>query len=224
MDARWIPKGQCFFCHADTRGVVCDDCGQDLFARTQQRCPVCAASTVAERICGKCLLEPPIIDSTVVLTDYIYPFDRYVHTIKYHQQPQLLRSVAAELARRILLHGTELPDMIIPVPLHVSRVRQRGFNQASLLARHIGQSLDIPVIEAAVRNRKTQSQSGLDHKQRRNNVYGAFSLKQDVEVKRIAICDDVITTGATINELARLFRDNGCEEIQAWALARTPLY
>ncbi len=225
MDARWIPKGQCFFCHADTHSGICNDCKQDLYAGARNRCPVCAVTTVTGKICGQCLLNPPIIDNTIVLTDYAYPFDRYVRTIKYDQKPELIRSVAADLARLIARQEEMLPDIIVPVPLHASRMRQRGFNQASLLARHLGQILGAPVIDTiVVRNRETRSQSGLDHKQRRKNVHDAFTLNNNTDAMRIAICDDVITTGATINELGRLFRDRGCEDIQAWALARTPLY
>ncbi len=223
MDAGFLPSGPCFFCHADSTTYICNSCQQDLFFTTRTRCPVCALPSSTDRICGRCLLSPPAFDLSIVLTDYCYPFDRYLQALKYRHRPELMRLPASSLASTIRHETRDLPDVLIPVPLHASRQRQRGYNQADLLSRHLGRQLGIKVINnAIVRCRATASQSGLSHVQRRRNMRNAFIQRNPLGEIRVAICDDVITTGATVNELAKVLVANGCPEVQVWALARTP--
>lgn len=224
MDAGFLPRGPCFFCYAASTAYICDSCQQDLFVTAHSRCPVCALPSSTDRICGRCLLSPPAFDLTIVLTDYSYPFDRYLQAMKYRHRPELLQLPAFSLASTIRHETGELPDVLIPVPLHASRQRQRGYNQANLLSTQLGRQLGIKVIDTAVvRCRATASQSGLSHVQRRKNMRNAFIQRNPLAEKRVAICDDVITTGATVNELAQVLIANGCPEVQVWALARTPL-
>lgn len=224
MDAVFLPRGPCFFCHAISTTYICDSCQHDLFVTARARCPVCALPSSTNRICGRCLLSPPAFDLGIVLTDYCYPFDRYLQALKYRHRPELMQLPASCLTSTIRHETPELPDVLIPVPLHASRQRQRGYNQAGLLSVHLGRQLGIKVIDnAIVRCRATASQSGLSHIQRRKNMRNAFTQRNPLEEKRVAICDDVITTGATVNELAKVLVANGCLEVQVWALARTPL-
>ena len=114
-----------------------------------------------------------------------------------------------------------MPELIIPVPLHKSRLKERGFNQALELARPLGQRFGIPVdIQAIRRTRATAPQSGLDKKERRRNIRGAFELKGKPLARHIAIIDDVVTTGNTVNELARILRRGGATRVEVWAIAR----
>lgn len=222
MDARFLPQGPCFFCAAVSPAYICGDCRHELFIAERARCPVCALPAQEARICGGCLLNPPLFETTTVLTDYCYPFDRYIQTLKFQHRPELISLPATRLADEIIRQGG-LPEAIIPVPLHGSRQRQRGYNQALLIARALGRRLGVSVIDnAVIRCRATASQSGLKHRDRLGNVRKAFKLSRPLAVTRVAVCDDVVTTGATVNELAKLLIANGCSEVQVWALARTP--
>lgn len=168
-------------------------------------------------------MSPPEFELTTVLTDYSYPFNRYLQALKYQHRPELMQLPASCLATTIQHENRELPDALIPVPLHPARQRQRGYNQADLLATQLGRQLGIEVINnAVVRCLATASQSGLSYTQRRKNIRNAFVQRKALQVKQVAICDDVITTGATVNELARVLTANGCHQILVWALARTP--
>lgn len=114
------------------------------------------------------------------------------------------------------------PDAILPVPLHPNRLRERGYNQALELARVVGRRLGTPVEHRHCRRtRATQAQSDLDERRRLANIRGAFEAAPVVP-KRLAILDDVVTTGATVTELTRVLRRVGCEQIEVWTLARTP--
>jgi ComF family protein len=115
------------------------------------------------------------------------------------------------------------PDLILPVPLADARFRERGFNQAIEIGKVLERRMRIPLrADIVVRTRNTLEQTGLDHRSRRRNLRKAFAISQPLAVKHIAILDDVITTGSTMNELARTLRRSGATRIEAWAVARTP--
>lgn len=110
----------------------------------------------------------------------------------------------------------------MPMPLHPGRLRERGFNQSLEIAKKISRWLDIPLsADACQRTRDTPSQAGLKWKERRRNVRGAFACDQDLSGKRIAVLDDVMTTGATLNEISRILKERGASEVSAWVVART---
>lgn len=222
MDANSLLSGTCYFCAARSADYICADCKQDQIDVDVQRCPVCAEREPTARICGRCLRQPPAFDATLVLCDYRYPLNRYLHSLKYQHRPELVSALANELGRR-LQQQQRLPQAVIPVPLYQRRQRQRGFNQAVLLSRQLGRLLGIPVMDDVfVRSRDTASQSSLDVDQRRKNLRRAFKRVKPMAYRHVAVCDDVVTTGATANELARELRRAGCEEIEVWAVAKTP--
>jgi ComF family protein len=116
-----------------------------------------------------------------------------------------------------------LPDLILPVPLHRQRLRVRGFNQSLEIARPIGRHFGIPVTSRLCRRvRATPAQTGLDRKTRRKNLRQAFQLNGGVQGQAIALLDDVVTTGSTVTELARLLKRSGASRVDVWAVARTP--
>jgi ComF family protein len=116
----------------------------------------------------------------------------------------------------------DLPGMIIPVPLHGTRLRDRGFNQSRELARYVGKRLGIPLnIQSVSRFKATPPQMGLPAKDRRKNIRGAFAVNGTIEATHVALVDDVVTTGATVGELARVLKLNGVERVDVWAVART---
>ncbi len=151
------------------------------------------------------------------------PIQQAIHGLKYHAgflQAHLLgQLVAQKLGRR----AQAFPDLILPVPLHRTRLMRRGYNQALELAQILRRSLDIGVdANLAKRVRATPDQIGQSRAQRQKNLYGAFIVDARVAGKHIALLDDVMTTGATLAELARAARRAGAARIEAWAIARAP--
>jgi ComF family protein len=118
----------------------------------------------------------------------------------------------------------ELPDCLLPVPLHSSRLRQRGFNQSIEIARVIAKRLQIPIVhDAVIRRRSTESQTGLTAKQRQKNIRGAFDVVGDLAGKHVLIIDDVVTTGSTVNELAKVLKRKGVKRVGVLSIARAPI-
>lgn len=121
-----------------------------------------------------------------------------------------------------LAAGHPKPDLLLPMPLHPGRLKERGFNQSLEIAKPISRWLDIPLAaDACQRTRDTPTQTGLKWKERRRNVRGAFACDLDLSGKKIAILDDVMTTGATLNEISRVLKACGASEVSAWVVART---
>lgn len=154
---------------------------------------------------------------------YAYPVDRLVKRIKYREERQLTRVLGHLLAEEVLQHGADrLPSTILPMPLHPSRLRHRGFNQAADIAGWCGKHIGLTVAENQLsRIVDTGSLAGLNRQERQLRILGAFRATGDLEGKRVAIVDDVLTTGASARELAREIYDSGAESVELWVLART---
>ncbi len=213
-------SGACFFCLAKTECAWCKDCEQD-FIRETQRCPICARYSLHHHICGSCLNQQPSFANTETLFSYQYPANHLIKAFKFNNRPELARRFADKLAKRIMEKGSVLPEIIIPVPLHRKRQRERGYNQSLEFAQQLGRRLGLKVNSSLCsRIINTNPQSTLPMKIRRKNVKGAFSLNSDQIPKHIALVDDVITTGSTINELSKLFKKAGCQRIDIWTIAR----
>lgn len=216
----------CTLCgDAGHEGVnLCLGCRDDLpFNRHAcQQCALPLPDVAAKNaFCGQCQKQPPKFDRCYAPLRYAYPLDHLISNFKFRSklaQGQLLAGLMADF----LLHQQcELPELIIPVPLHVSRLRERGFNQALELARPLARRFNRPVdSRLAVRNRATLPQMELSKKARCKNVRGAFELIGQLEVRHVAIIDDVVTTGSTVNELATVLRRGGAERVDIWAIAR----
>jgi len=146
-----------------------------------------------------------------------------VHQLKFGEKIGFSRSIGEMLLMELLKTG-EKPDCILPVSLHKSRLRQRGFNQSIEISRVLAKNLVIPIEHAAVvRQRSTEAQSGLNAKQRQKNIKGAFSVVGTLNYKHVLIVDDVMTTGATVNELAKVLKKNKVERVGVLSIARAPL-
>jgi len=154
----------------------------------------------------------------VAVYAYAFPLDRLIQALKFDERLLLADFLAAALQP----DAGQLPDALIPMPLHSARLRERGHNQSLELARALSRRLGIPVwMEAAQRLRDTPPQASLPWKARQKNLRGAFACAPHVAGKRIAIVDDVMTTGASLNELARALKRAGATEVEAWVVART---
>lgn len=154
----------------------------------------------------------------MALGAYAFPFDKLVLALKYREKLNLAGQLGDRLAKRVSV----LPDCIVAMPLHPARLRERGFNQSQQLASRIGRQLALPVLPfACQRVRNTPSQSTLPWKERNRNMRKAFICSAEVEGKHVAVVDDVMTTGATLNELASAILNAGATEVSAWVVART---
>lgn len=220
--------GHCLLCNRPSGRALdlCADCETDL-PFNKPACQRCAlplpAAAPANPFCGHCQANPPPFQIAVVPLRYEFPVDRLVNAFK-HRGAFSRGALLAELLLRELQGRSDLPQLIAPVPLHWRRQFKRGFNQAGWLARYLGQRLDIPVEHRLFsRLRHTDQQQGQSRKQRLANLKQAFCLNRVATGKTIALVDDVMTTGSTVQSLAKLLEGAGAAGIEVWCLVRTPL-
>jgi ComF family protein len=181
----------------------------------------------AASVCGACLREPPPWSRTVAACDYGYPWDGLLTALKFHAALDLVPARAARLAHQADASGAMPVDTLLPVPLADARLRERGYNQAALLADAVARRLQLPCAPQALRRVvDTPHQTALPRAQRTANMRGAFAVEPGARTSlaghRVAVVDDVMTTGATLGEIARVLQAAGVVEVQAWVVARTP--
>jgi ComF family protein len=221
---------KCLLCDelAEQSLPLCGPCETDLPWLAGQ-CAVCALPLPTQGLaCGACLRQLPAFSRVEAPWHYAFPIDTLITRFK-HQARWPLGRLLAELLARHLHHayaeGLPRPHRILPVPLARARQRQRGFNQAAMLAHWLGRELQLPVDEhLLLRARDTPAQQGLDARARQRNLRQAFGLAAHaaVENQHLALIDDVLTTGATAHALARLLRQAGAARVDVYCLARTP--
>jgi ComF family protein len=229
--------GQCALCGAITRGAstgsnhcVCKNCSEHFFKPENDRCPVCArklkhsADGVA---CGACQSDAPAFDASIVVCDYAAPVDQLVQDLKFNARLALASAFAKLLRDTILLQGGLKADLITGVPLSSARLAERGFNQATEIAKPLANHLKLPLaLQLCLRVRETPAQAGLLLKERRVNMRGAFIVSPNapsIKNKHIIVVDDVMTTGHTLNELAACLKRYGAARVTNLVFARTPL-
>jgi len=216
---RILPAQTCLLCGAIGQTKTwCSACDAALPHLTTACCPVCALPTPDGANCGHCLLTPPHFKRTVAVYSYAFPLDKLILALKYGEKFLLARQMGEEIAKRASI----LPDCLVAMPLHPLRLRERSYNQSLLLARHIARQLNLPILPfACQRLRNTPSQSTLPLKERSKNMRKAFKCSAEIAGMHVAIVDDVMTTGATMNELALTLLNAGASEVSAWVVART---
>lgn len=219
-----------------TRCLVCGEAGGDAW----DLCPACAAALPWQRracgrcalplpeaesdgaVCGSCLASPPPLHAVHAACLYIAPLDRLLPRFKFHEDlaagrllAQLMADAFAPLAR---------PEALVPVPLHVARLRRRGYDQALELAKPLARALHVPLHGGLLRRvRATAPQSERDAAARQRNVRGAFAVVPGAALPRhVVLVDDVMTTGATLHAAARALQRAGVERVEAWVCARVP--
>jgi len=207
---------------------ICPTCRERLPLVSSPLCPVCGIpfiGTGGDHRCGACLTQPPHFDAAVARFLYEGPIRDMIHAFKYNQRTHLrypLALLAMEGMSKIM--ASHAPQLIVPVPLHSSRLRQRGFNQAVLLGKVMSQQLSLPLLpDTLARTRQTEPQIKLSAADRRLNVKGAFTVKKQVNVvgKRVLLLDDVMTTGSTMDECAKELKKAGAVVVIAATIART---
>lgn len=215
----------CLCCEAPGCGNVdiCAGCFRDL-PRNEHSCATCALPVPAgQRECGRCQGAPPPFRHLVAPWRYAEPVDGLIQALKFRGQLPAGRLLGTLLARE-LAHRRATADVIVPLPLHRRRLRERGFNQAAEIARCLPQSLGIPVRYDILRRAGgTVRQSQLGRRQRVANIRGAFAATDAAGGLHIALVDDVVTTGSTIEEAARTLLRAGATTVEVWAIARATL-
>lgn len=210
----------CLLCGTDTSSrALCAGCHADLPWHRQPHCPQCATPTPDGQVCGACLKHPPAFDRTVAALAYAFPLDRLIPRLKYHGR-FAVAPVLGECLLQAVQHA-QRPDRLIAMPLHATRIRERGFNHATEIARVAARQLALPLdTTSCQRIRDTPPQMGLKHDARRRNVRGAFTCSGDIEGQHIALVDDVMTTGTSLDELAATLKRAGAREVTCWVTAR----
>ena len=229
MDA--LPS-QCLVCHGWPSRPVCADC-QTQFAAWRLRCQTCALPVpLGQPQCGACLKNPPSLLVCLAAVDYAYPWSSLMGSFKFNAQPGLA-SVLADLLSQVpgVAHALQAADVLLPIPLSVTRLRQRGFNQALELARVIAarrpgaqpRAVDAHLL---LRIRETPAQAGLGRSERLRNLQGAFAVDplriSKVQGRKLLLVDDVMTSGASLNLAAQVLLAAGAASVSALVFARTP--
>lgn len=225
----------CEICARPAVNLLCEKCRLRL-AHNDKCCVQCAeelpatmgrVSAPQSKRCGRCISNPPAFQQTFFAYDYNGPVAKLIQRFKFNEALILNHLLADMITSNLRAHEFPLPDALIPVPLHPARLKQRGFNQSFELAKSVGKTLNIAVHHALlIRTRNTPKQSGLNRKTRENNIKGAFRFqagkdKASLAGKHLAIIDDVITTGSTTREVAKVLKRSGAGRISVIAVAKT---
>lgn len=233
----WLPS-LCAVCADFGSGRICAACIQ-RFSNDRPRCARCAmvlpAATIASVsssaviICGNCLREAPIWTQAVCANDYAFPWDRLIVDLKFHAHVELATPLAQRLAIAVVARcaaGGVPVDLVLPVPLAAARLAERGYNQAWEIARRVARQLQLQAdATLLLRPLETAHQADLPRAERAKNLRGAFMVAPrrhaDVQGRRIAIVDDVLTTGATAREATAALLRAGAAAVEVWTVART---
>ena len=220
---------QCLLCLSPTNNthLLCSHCESDLPTNSSY-CIICAsplpapAASDTALTCGQCQKAPPHYTTSIIPNLYASPLKELIGQFKFHGSLFCAPLLAQTFIRSVQHRKNNLPECIIPIPLHTKRLHERGFNQSLELARIIAEQLHVPLdYTLCQRNKSTPFQSGLSSKQRRQNLKNAFVISKPHNYKHVAIFDDVVTTGTTVNEFAKELKASGIGIIEVWAIART---
>ncbi len=229
MVYNWLKKQQnsllparCLLCHADseTELDLCTGCCDDLPFQ-HHTCPCCALPMPINELCGTCQQKPPAYTQCIAPFDYAPPLDYMIQQLKYSKKLTYSRLLGQLMIHHFKQPGVSQPDVIIPIPLHPKRIRERGFNQALELVRPIAKSLNIPIdYHSCHRIRHSPKQAGLTAEQRHANLKNVFHISKKIEASHIVLFDDVMTTGTTVELLTKELINSGVERVDVWVCAR----
>jgi ComF family protein len=222
---KWVSRSlfaqDCQLCARACGGdFLCRECLESL-PKLGPACPRCAMPMALSQTCGQCLKSPPHFDATRAALRYDFPADQLILGLKYGARLPLA-DLLGDLLVSALPSASSAPCLMIPMPLHRTRFAERGFNQALEIARRLASSSGRAIhTEGIVRIRDTVRQADLSADKRKANVRGAFECNHDLSGTAVAIVDDVMTTGASLNELARVLKRAGATSVENWVVART---
>jgi len=215
----WLLPQNCFLCGDISRQSICLACLNDL-PYQGPACIRCAKVLKETGICQQCRKESPLYHHTQAAFDYVYPIDKMILSAKFHHNLAILNLLGHLMAEYLVIE--QYPDVLIPVPLHIKRLRHRGYNQSLELAKCIAKQTGILLdSKACKRIKHTRPQTTLSKPQRQTNVEAAFKVEQiQPHWQHIVLIDDVMTTGATVRELALAFKKAGVSRVDVWCCAR----
>ena len=222
---------RCAFCQAISGETICQGCQEDFLRTPTQVCRRCAlflANADLSSICGDCLQHSPSYDITIAACKYQAPCDQLVQKLKFRSELGLASAMAQAIRNRILESSQlELPDLLLPVPLGQRRLQERGFNQALEIGRQLSTQLGIPLETRLLRRiKETLAQSTLRPHQRQTNIRNAFLFNDQrntqIQGLHIGVVDDVMTTGMTLNAIAKELKLHGAVKVSNFVFARTP--
>lgn len=220
--SRLLPRC-CLLCGSASEAALCAGCSADLPRLEAPCCPVCAAPLAQEApLCAACLKAPPAFAATHAALRYAYPIERLVQELKFGgRQPSHRLASVDFFAGLMLACPPGEGEIMMPVPLAPARLAERGFNQALELARPLAAALRLPLdVASLARERDAVPQSRLPWHVRARNVRGAFACRADLTGKTVVVIDDVMTSGATLDAVARVLKDHGARRIVNWVAAR----
>lgn len=226
----------CQLCAHDSDELVCQACCASWLNSAQLRCIRCAhklehlnqmtSNPSAALLCGACLSHPPVFSQTYVLGDYATPQDQLIWALKFGNKFALADFFASQLAkvvRHSLLSNPLHPVLLVPIPLSKQRIQQRGYNQAWEITRRLSRLCELPArADGLIKTRHTAVQTSLKINERQRNLRGSFTAQPCVKGQHIALIDDVMTSGTTLNEAARTLMRAGALSVSNYVLLRTP--
>jgi len=215
-------------------GQLCAACAAD-FRLNKTPCQVCAVPMNVSKggkspqssTCGQCTKTSPVYDYCWSPFVYSQPLEWMIQQLKFNQKlnfaPLLSNLMAEKICENVSQHLFEnnKPDVIIPMPLHNRRLKQRGFNQSHLLIKPIAKILELPIdLNSCKRVRDTEHQTGKNARQRQQNIKNAFAFDNRRSYQHVTIFDDVVTTGSSVSELSKILKTGGVKRVDVWCLAR----
>lgn len=216
------PLRHCTLCGASSADDLCAGCIAEL-PHIDYGCRQCGVPLQHDGLCGDCLIAPPSFSRCIAPLRYEPPISHLVGSFKYQSHFNHGRVLSQLLIERLQREDIASIAALIPVPLHWRRRWQRGFNQSEIIADELSRALQLPMQTRWLRKtRGGTPQQHLDAEARQRNLRDAFACNRDVTGMHLAVIDDVVTTGATANAIARILRNRGAASVQIWALARTP--
>jgi ComF family protein len=216
---RMLFSGSCYLCRGAAADILCTQCDADLPRLSGEFCPRCALASPAGAVCGRCLTQEPRYDATVAALAYGFPADVLVQALKFRGELALAPFLGELFSKCISARSV---DCVIPVPLSVERLRGRGYNQSLEIARHVARATGTRLAaELCERRRDTPAQMDLPLEEREKNVRGAFHCPRLVGGASVAVLDDVMTTGATLDEMAATLKRAGAARVENWVITRT---
>lgn len=212
----------CTFCGTSSAKDLCAGCVAEL-PLIHCKCRQCGVPLEYDTLCGDCLIAPPAFSRCIAPLRYESPISHLIGSFKYQSNFNHGRILSQLLIEQLQREDLTSISALIPVPLHWRRRWQRGFNQSEIIADELSRALHLPIQTRWLRKiRSGTPQQNLDAHERQRNLRDAFACKCDVSGMHLAVIDDVVTTGATANVIAKTLRDRGAASVQIWALARTP--
>ncbi|MBM7582620.1 ComF family protein [Caldicoprobacter guelmensis] len=226
LDILYPQNIACILCRQRVRDIddkgVCRACADALPVIVPPVCPKCGRPVVEEGICNDCAYVLYHFEQAVSVLHYTPEIKQLIHRFKYGGVSYLSRTLGWWMVQAFEQRCNWNVDVIVPVPLHSRRQRQRGFNQSALLARELGRYIGVTVNEdVLVRKKYTSPQAGLSKFQRMQNLQGAFEVKapEAVRDKSVLLIDDVFTTGSTVDECSRVLLEAGARKVYVFTLA-----